>query len=360
MIKFNLFFCDNELLIVFLREGVVMPEKLVSIIIPVYNARLYVKRCLDSIVNQTYKNLQILIIDDGSFDGSSDICELYMTDKRVQVFHQKNSGASAARNFGLDRAEGEYILFVDADDYIDTNLLDKAVHKMEQYGADILLFDVNEITEKGVFRFINDFEKQHIKLNELDIGEIVHLILIDSISNMACNKLYRSRLWDHFRFPIGYCYEDLFIQPSIFQSARKFIYLADTLYYNNRINPNSTTSELNDFNSFNRYSKFRAYKEHERMARYLQDKEAEKWAIEHAVREAIKTIYINFYSNRKIHKEEVAELKAYLENHWNRSIKKRINLKLQFLRWSVFHCLFLCQIYGCIRHKIVYYKNKKR
>lgn len=114
-----------------------MPGQLVSVIIPVYNAKLYVKRCLDSIVNQTYKNLQILIIDDGSFDGSSDICESYMTDKRVQVFHQKNSGASAARNFGLDRAEGEYILFVDADDYIDLNLLDKAVHKMEQYGADI-------------------------------------------------------------------------------------------------------------------------------------------------------------------------------------------------------------------------------
>ena len=108
----------------------------ISVIVPVYNVKLYLHKCVDSILNQTYQNIEVLLIDDGSTDGSSDICDSYTEkDSRIKVVHKKNGGLSSARNTGLDMATGEYILFVDSDDYIDIEMIRRLYDALVKTGG---------------------------------------------------------------------------------------------------------------------------------------------------------------------------------------------------------------------------------
>ena len=124
-------------------------SKLVSVIVPVYNVKPYLQRCIDSILQQDYENVEILLVDDGSTDGSAAICDTYADGKKVKVWHQKNKGQRAARNFALDKACGDYFLFVDADDYIAKEALSMTVSALEQNIADLVAFEHYELTEKG-------------------------------------------------------------------------------------------------------------------------------------------------------------------------------------------------------------------
>lgn len=111
---------------------------MISIIVPVYNVEKYVRKCLDSVVNQAYKDLEILIVDDGSTDGSGKICDEYKKDDRVKVFHTENRGLSAARNYGIDRAHGEWIGFVDSDDWIEPDMYEVLLKSALETDADIV------------------------------------------------------------------------------------------------------------------------------------------------------------------------------------------------------------------------------
>ena len=114
-------------------------KPLISVIVPIYNTEKYLKKCLDSIINQTYKNLQIILIDDGSGDNSGEICDEYATkDSRIQVIHKQNAGVTAARNDGLDMATGDYIGFVDSDDWIEPNMYEEMMANLIKTGADFV------------------------------------------------------------------------------------------------------------------------------------------------------------------------------------------------------------------------------
>lgn len=116
-------------------------ESLVSVIIPIYNGELTLKRCLESVLTQTYRNLEVLLIDDGSTDQSFDLCRHYASaDPRIRVIRQENAGPSHARNVGMDLARGEYILFVDSDDYLEVDLAEKCMHIFDTHGCDMVLF----------------------------------------------------------------------------------------------------------------------------------------------------------------------------------------------------------------------------
>ena len=119
-------------------EKVVNNEPLVSVIVPIYNSGKYLDKCIDSIVNQTYKNLEIILVDDGSTDNAPEICDEWAKkDERIKVIHQENGGVSKARNVGLDNVTGEYISFVDSDDYVVRNYIDFLYYNLHAYGADI-------------------------------------------------------------------------------------------------------------------------------------------------------------------------------------------------------------------------------
>jgi glycosyltransferase involved in cell wall biosynthesis len=111
---------------------------MISVIVPVYNVKPYLRKCLDSIINQTYRDLEILIIDDGSTDGSGDICDEYRKDDRIKVFHTENRGLSAARNLGLDNTTGNWIGFIDSDDWIEPDMYEVLLRKAEETRADII------------------------------------------------------------------------------------------------------------------------------------------------------------------------------------------------------------------------------
>ena len=116
---------------------------MISIIVPVYNTEKYLRRCIDSVLAQTYQDFELLLIDDGSKDSSGAICDEYAAqDARVRVFHKENGGVSSARNVGLDNARGEWITFVDADDWIESDMLELLLRKGEETGADIVMGDL--------------------------------------------------------------------------------------------------------------------------------------------------------------------------------------------------------------------------
>ena len=113
--------------------------KLLSVIIPVYNVKPYLEKCVESIVDQTYHNLQIILVDDGSTDGSQTICdELAQKDSRIVVIHKENGGLSTARNVGMDRAKGDYIAFVDSDDWLERNMYEVLINQLEAHDADLV------------------------------------------------------------------------------------------------------------------------------------------------------------------------------------------------------------------------------
>lgn len=328
-----------------------MTTPIASIIIPVYNAEKYIIRCLESVLHQTYENFEVLLIDDGSTDNSGKICDIYsQKDSRIYTYHQSNMGQSSARNKALMKAQGKYIVFIDADDYIADTLLEKTIPKMEKDDIDILIFQHNEITVNGVVPFANEFEKRNVNINMLSIKEIRKLVLMDEISNLMWNKIYKRSVWENLRFPAGYYYEDLYICPELFLHAENVEYISNVLYYNNRINPQSTTSSGNDENSFNRYSKFRAYRQHEKVAKRLKVADAEKWAKEKSIHEAIKIVYKNFYSTRKITKEELDDVISYLGK--NKKYNFDLGLKDRILWWSALNCINACKVYGYIGHKL--------
>ena len=121
---------------------------LVSVIVPVYNVEKYLKKCVTSIMENSFKNLEINLVDDGSTDNSGQLCdELAIMDIRIKVIHKKNGGLSSARNAGLDIARGDYISFVDSDDYIDKNMLGKMLDKAIEYNADIVQCGISRVNE---------------------------------------------------------------------------------------------------------------------------------------------------------------------------------------------------------------------
>lgn len=223
----------------------------ISIIIPVYNVDKYIDICMNSILNQTFKNIEVILIDDGSTDLSGTICDRYARiDKRIFVKHIKNSGASVARNEGIKIASGKYICFVDADDYIEICMYKKMYEIAEKYNADIVICGIN----------LENFRRQIIEkvvdeiqvLDELCIRQnIVPILCKDTVLyNSPCNKLYNSYLIKEkdIKFPIGLKRaEDLQFNRLIIPNTRKIILIPDILYHYNLLNYSATASQIQDY-----------------------------------------------------------------------------------------------------------------
>lgn len=215
-----------------------MNEKLVSVIIPAYNIEDYIGRCLDSVISQTYKNLEIIVVDDGSGDCTAKILDDYKEkDCRIKVIHKKNSGVSSARNKGLDIASGDYIGFVDGDDLVDVNLYETLVKLIEE-GADIAHCGYQMVFPNRVDYYYNTGKKkiQTTKegLKDLLSGEMIEPALY--------NKLYRKELFNNIRLNENLkINEDLEINYKLFKKSKKSIYY-DLPLYSYMIRKNSATS----------------------------------------------------------------------------------------------------------------------
>lgn len=209
-----------------------MNKPLISIIIPVYNVEEYVEKCVKTVCAQTYENLEILIVDDGATDNSGKICdELAQTDERIRVFHTENHGLGAARNFGLDNARGEFVGFVDSDDWIDEDMYEFLYRQIAETGSDIAI--CSHFTEKPNQTKLSKFLTEKTEIFTRD--EILVLLMEDKkINNYAWNKLYRRSLFEDLRFPDG-LYEDIQFTFKLFYKSEKIsAFLQPKYHYRQR------------------------------------------------------------------------------------------------------------------------------
>ncbi len=214
-------------------------NKLISIIIPVYNVEKYIKKCIDSVIEQTYKNIEIILIDDGSTDSSGYICDEYAKfNSNIKVIHQKNCGLSEARNRGLDIAIGDYIFFLDSDDYIAYNTLEIMLNKLEKTQSDICVCGTQRV---DIYNCKTDmiFSLEKKQMSGKEALEHIYdkngwLLVI------SWNKLYKREIWNDLRFDKGKIHEDEFIIHKIYLKCEKVITIPENLYFY-RINPYSIT-----------------------------------------------------------------------------------------------------------------------
>ena len=196
--------------------------KLISIIVPIYNVENYLDRCLKSIINQSYKNLEIILVEDASTDHSQEIAEKYRKiDERIKLLvHQKNAGLSAARNTGLANATGQYIGFVDSDDYIEEDMYQVLYELLEKNDADISICGHKRITEKTVNTTEN--QKEDIKLYDSE-GAIREILVGKTMDNFAWDKLFKKELFKLIKFPLGKYTEDIAIMYLLFHKANRIV-----------------------------------------------------------------------------------------------------------------------------------------
>ena len=207
----------------------------ISVIIPVYNVEKYLKRCLDSVVNQTYKNLEIILIDDGSTDNSGKICDEYaQKDKRIIVIHKENGGLSDARNKGLDICTGDYISFIDSDDWVDLNYFDVLLKILLEYDVDVACCDYLRTSK---YEQNNDVS---IENTQIFRDEKILEIYLEKELISACAKLYRKETFYNVRFPLKKVNEDISTIFLVFTKSKSVAYVDEKLYFYFR-NINSIT-----------------------------------------------------------------------------------------------------------------------
>lgn len=206
-------------------------EGLISIIVPVYNAKDYITKCVNSILQQSYQQIELILIDDGSTDGSANICDMVKDiDCRVQVIHSVNGGAAAARNKGLDIARGEYIMFVDSDDYIDLQLCEKLLQGLKSADAKCCMSGYQIVTEQDKGQCFNAESvvcmsgKSAIEKRYIDGCECINII-------NPWGKLYHWSMWKKIRFTSGLYYEDLDVMPYLYLYCDKVVCIPDIGYF---------------------------------------------------------------------------------------------------------------------------------
>lgn len=226
-------------------------DGLISVIIPVYNVEQYLHECVDSVLGQTYQNFEIILVNDGSTDSSGMLCEEYAEqDDRIRVIHKENGGASAARNVGLDMMKGEYVYFLDSDDWLDNKAFEKILKIMHKENADVVFFDAYAVDETQGIRTKEYYS--HKKVYTSGKGTVI-------MEELLSNKEFHVTPWHMFfkktflekekiQFVEGIIYEDMIFAYQVFSTADRVAYIPEYLY-SRRFRANSVmTSEIKEKN----------------------------------------------------------------------------------------------------------------
>lgn len=221
----------------------VVAKPLISIIVPVYKVERYLRRCVNSILAQTYSNFELVLIDDGSPDGCPAICDEYAKkDSRVRVIHQTNQGLAEVRNVGVLQSRGEYIAFIDSDDFVASNYIETLYRGIKEFGADISICSFrkvqSEMTETEEKEFSEFKEVSFVKAMKY-FASFQPGVSIAFVS--ACSKLYKKELFDGVKYPKGKLYEDSYTSYKLLYRATKMFFSTSRLYYYYE-NPQSITA----------------------------------------------------------------------------------------------------------------------
>lgn len=299
-----------------------MKQAKISVIVPIYKVEQYLRKCLDSIVNQTYQNLEIILIDDGSPDRCGKICDEYAAeDERVTVIHKANGGLSSARNVGLDVATGEYIGFVDSDDWIEADMYAYLLQGIQKHDADIAVCGIfEELPNRQICRRWNKAEVFDTE------GGLEQLFLRKKYSHSVWDKLYRCCLFEEIRFPDGRNFEDIATTHRVFERAKKVHLLPEAKYHYLQ----RQDSIMGDGRLQNRIDSYLAAKE-----QYLRMKDAwpqfrellEAWCV--SVAAGIWGVYLsNSRAAQQEYRSVVEEISAFARAHPSAVVKAAETLGL--------------------------------
>lgn len=280
----------------------------VSVIVPVYNVEKYLEKCLISLVNQTYTNLEILIVDDGSEDGSADIYNKYKCiDQRIKIIYKENGGLSEARNIGIRSATGEYICCVDSDDYVENDYVEKMVQQIVYLNADICC--CGKIIENGnKVKYIN-CEKNFV----INSKEALKLYLLkNEIDNSSVDKICRKKLYDQIEFPVGKYYEDIGTIYKLILKANKVVHINNPLYHYVMREGSITHEEYSEKQLDSLYMTKEAIKNIENVYPDLHEYTVAYYALE--IASTIRRLY-QFYGARKMEDKYWNIIEEYQENY---------------------------------------------
>ena len=229
----------------------------ISIIVPVYNVEQILRYCVDSICKQSFSDFEILLIDDGSKDNSGKICdELSTFDSRIKVFHKQNGGLSDARNFGIDKSVGDFLLFIDSDDVLHKDFCKVLIEMQEKYNAEITstdlvnFYDFSEIEELNSKSY--NYET-YVYKNLYILSEYFKPKDKIKIYHGLCMKLYKRELFNNLRFDKGRLHEDLFITYKLLDKTETFVFINLPYYYYYQKNSNSITKNYREKNLFDEF-----------------------------------------------------------------------------------------------------------
>ncbi len=208
---------------------------MISVIVPIYNVEKYLRKCLDSIVNQTYKNFEVIMVNDGSTDGSEELAKQYLIDNRFRLFNQSNQGQGAARNLGIDMSKGDFICFVDSDDYISTQYLENLWAALINNKADIVQCGVQRVWEDGRSANLHPDSLKYKEYSDIKT-------YIQAAAFSVCDKLFKKELFHGLRFPKGIKFEDFALSPQVYERAKKIVFIPDLLYFYRWRKDSTTTS----------------------------------------------------------------------------------------------------------------------
>lgn len=324
-----------------------MNNPLISIIIPVYNAEEYLPKCLNSIINQTYKNIEIICINDGSTDNSENIIKKYMEmDDRVIHLYCKNNGVSNARNVGLDIAKGRYIMFVDSDDWIEIETCDIVLKIAQEKNVDVVMWDyIREFNNTSIQKniFINEvfFDEKKVKndLHRRMIGitgdELSHPEKADALCTVW-GKLYkRESIYKYnirfFDIRLIGTYEDGLFNLNVFEHVRTAIYVHKPLYHYRKTNINSITNEYNK-NLIRQHEKILDY-----MGQYIREKRlSNKYEVALNNRTALELVGygLNILNGKS---KKIKKINNILSDSRYRTAYKKMETQYMPIHWKAFY-----------------------
>lgn len=310
-----------------------------SIIVPVYKVEKYIHKCVDSILNQTFTDFELILVDDGSPDNCGRICDEYAEkDSRVKVIHKKNGGLSDARNYGIDAAEGSILGFVDSDDDIDHNMYKSMIEYMDSNDLDVVCADTYVI-KNNKKKFKPRYPKAKIFYNKDGVIEI----LDGTLDNAAWNKIYKRSVVGDVRYPKGRIYEDVATTYKFMYAASRVGYMCRPFYNYYKRKGSIVASS---FNSKSRYDCFLGYKE--RLA-FAIDKELD--CVEACRTQALSTALATltaFYANNEDEKSDrFLNLTNFIKDNQDLP-QKELRSKDKMLLWGFNNCSMINRFYACI------------
>ena len=307
-----------------------MNRPLITVIVPVYKVEQYLERCVDSLRKQTYQNLEIILVDDGSPDNSGKMCDALATqDARIRVIHKENGGLSSARNAGLDIAHGEYVGFVDSDDWVTLDMYEHLFTLMHENGAQIGAGGI----QTGENRYFNQDYPAHKEVETFSrIDALREITRNEKITNSFCDKLWDIRIFDTVRFPVGEVYEDMKTIPKCLELVSAVVYDPRPVYYFDQSGQSITRGKF-------RETMFEeVYAAKARVAYY-----AEKYPeiYDAAVTDYIRTSIAKIWASRgavsctQKRKELIREMKGPLPSKAISLLRKNARVKLYALRFGL-------------------------